>query len=120
MDNDPEEYASDILKYTDRYLQKRQELCAVIAGHNHRIERMFLFDRCMNGAVMLASFGMLCSMGVGNRMIAIFCGFVVLCISLAPIVVGIRNRLDVIFATRRESERQLEIMDEAWRQWSAS
>ena len=120
MDNDPEEYASHILKYTDEYLQKRQELCAVIAGHNHRIERMFLFDRCMNGAIMLASFGMLCSIGVGNRMIAIFCGFVILSMSVAPIVAGIRSRLDIIFAMRRESKRQLEIMNEAWRQWSTS
>ena len=120
MDTNPEEYASSIQKYADIYLQKREELCAVIVRHNRRIERIFLFDRCMSGGALLFSLVVICGVGVDNRMMAIFGGLATICMSIAPTIVGIHRVLDFVFISRRESERQLEIMDEAWRHWSTS
>ena len=120
MDTNPEEYASSIQKYADTYFQKREELSAAIAGYNRRINRIFLFDRCMNGGVLLASLMMICGIGAGSRMMAIFGGLATICMSIAPTIVGIHRVLDFVFISRRESERQLEIMDEAWRHWSTA
>ena len=120
MDKDPEEYASHIQRYADKYLQRREELCAVISEHNRRIERIFLFDRCMSGGILLASLVVICSVALGSRMMGIFGGLAVICMSIAPIVVGIHHILDVASAKKRELEHDLEILDSAWRHWSTS
>ena len=120
MDTDPEEHFSYIQKYADQHLRKREELLAVIKEHNRRIDRIFLFDRCMSAAVLFASLAMLWGLGIGNRRMAFFSGLAVLCASVIHVLFGIHRALDVAAENKRGLERQLENMDQAWRQWSTS
>ena len=120
METDPEEYASHIQRYADAYFQKREGLCTVISRQNRRIEHVLLFDRCMSGAVLCASLVMICGIAVGSRMVGIFSSLAIICMSLAPMVVGVQQMLDAAFAKRRELEHDLKIIDQAWRHWSTS
>ena len=120
MDTNPEEYASSIQKYADTYFQKREELSVILARYNRRIYCMFLFDRCMNSGVLLASLVVIFGVWTGSRVIGIFGGLAIVCMSVAPIVAGMSQALDAAFAKKRELEDQLEMMDQAWRHWSTS
>ena len=120
METNPEEYASDIHRYAEAYLQKREGLRAVISKQNRRIERVLLFDRCMGGAVLCACLVMIYGIVAGSRVVGIFSSLAIICMSLAPMVVGVQQMLDAAFAKRRELEHDLEIIDQAWRHWSTS
>ena len=101
-----------------RYMDRREKLLDAIRAHDRRIERFFLFDRCIEGLKILSCVMTLCGIAVYDNTIAISGAFGMIGMGVVSFVAGIKRAVDGESERKKQTEQHLQILDEAWRQWT--
>ena len=101
-----------------QYIDKREKILDAVSTHDRRIARFFLIDRCIEGLKVLSGVSVLWAIARSDNTVAIFGALGMVCMGVVSIVVGMRQAVNGESERKRQTEQRLQILDEAWRQWT--